>query len=386
MSVRHRYFATVPRNLERMLAKELAALGAEDIQHTHAGVHFEGSLEVGYRATLWSRLANAVLLEIGRFPALGPEDLYEGTRQISWDDHLGVNSTLAVNFTSRNSEITHTRFGALKVKDGVVDQFRDAFGVRPSVKPHEPDVQINCHIDSNEATLSIDLSGSSLHRRGYRQDRGAAPLKENVAAAVLLRARWPEFAAEGRPLFDPMCGSGTLLLEGAMMAADQAPGLLRDYFGFLNWRGHDAKLWERLKNEATARARQGVSRLGQIEGSDMSMGVLKAARKNVQAAGFGEVIQFERRKVKDIEPVAGRGWPGLIVTNAPYGERLGDEEEAAKVHRELGEVLKERFSGWQASILTGSKELGFSVGMAADKIYHLYNGRLEVVLLNFTVF
>lgn len=382
----HKYFATVPRNLERMLAEELAELGAQEVRHTHAGVHFEGPLEVGYRAVLWSRLANAVLLEIGHFPALTPEDLYAGTRSIAWDEHLGVNSTLAVNFTSRNSEISHTRFGALKVKDGVVDQFRDAFGVRPSVKPQEPDVQINCHLDANEATMSIDLSGSSLHRRGYRQDTGAAPLKENVAAAVLLRARWPELAAEGRPLFDPMCGSGTLLIEGAMMAADQAPGLLRDYFGFLKWRGHDEKLWVRLKQEATERARQGMSRLPQIQGSDMAVGVLKSARENARAAGFGEAIGVERRKVEAIEPIAGRGWPGLMVTNAPYGERLGSEAEAISVHKELGEVLKERFSGWQVSVLTGSKELGFELGMAADKVYQLYNGRLEVLLLNFTVF
>ncbi len=380
------YFATVPRNLERMLARELTELGAEKVQHTRAGVHFSGPLEMGYRAVLWSRLANSVLLELAKVPAVTPEDLYDGVRTVDWSRHMKVGDTLKVNFTSVRSEITHTRYGALKVKDGVVDQFRDKHGKRPSVDLRNPDLYINCHVDGPEATLSIDLAGESLHRRSYRSDSGAAPIKENVAAAVLLRADWPTFNDQGRPLFDPMCGSGTLLIEGALLAADHAPGLFRDSFGFSNWLQHDPKTWEKLVEEAEERAQVGLSRLAMIQGSDIDKKVLKTARRNAAAAGLEDKIKFERRAVADIEPPAGRGWPGLLVGNAPYGERLGSEESARRLHRELGQVLRDRFGGWHASILTGSKELGMELGLSADKIYHIFNGRLECLLLNLKIF
>ena len=299
---------------------------------------------------------------------------------------MGVDQTLKVTFTSVRSSLTHTRYGALKVKDAVVDQFRDATGRRPSVELDAPDLHINCHVDGDEATLSIDLAGESLHRRGYRKSSGAAPLKENVAAAVLLRAGWHEFWPEGRPLFDPMCGSGTLLIEGAMMAADCAPGQFRDYFGCVGWRQHDSALWDRLVDEADQRAEAGRSRLPVIKGSDRDPKVLKAARNNARAAGFGERIQWERKRVQNIEPPAGRAWPGLLVANAPYGERLGTDKKAVAVHRRLGNVLRDRFSGWRASVLTGSEELGRELGLSADRVYHLYNGRLEVLLLNIEIF
>ncbi|MFU8805356.1 MAG: THUMP domain-containing protein [Bradymonadaceae bacterium] len=383
MSAQHNFFATVPRNMELLLQQELEEMGAVEVRQTVAGVYFSGPLEIGYRAVLWSRLANTVLLPLTGFPARTPEELYKGVRGIAWDEHFRVDQTFAVTFNSARSEITHTKYGALKVKDAVVDQFRDAFDQRPSVDLDRPDVRINCHIDQDYATISIDLAGESLHRRSYREDWGKAPLKENVAAAVLLRAGWPDIYAEGGPLFDPMCGSGTLLIEGALMAGDHAPGLLRDYFGFTGWRRHDEGIWTDLLEEAEERRRVGMSKIPLIVGSDKSRRAVETAEKNIAAAGLEDHITVERRAVVDIEPPFAAERPGLVVVNAPYGERMGGEGEAEVVHRELGEVLKARFPGWKATVLTGSKELGQELRLRADKRYTLYNGRLECTLLNF---
>lgn len=386
MTTQHDYFATCPRNIERLLAEELEQLGADDVERTVAGVSFTGSLEVGYRAVLWSRLANAVVLKFKTIAAGSPEQLYESVRTVDWREHMGVDDTLKITFTQVDAAITHTRYGAQKVKDAIVDQFRENSGNRPSVHLYQPDVHINCHAEGDEATLGIDLAGASLHRRRYRQSGGEAPIKENVACAMLMRAGWPEISSEGRPLLDPMCGSGTLVIEAAMMAADQAPGLLRDYFGVDKWRQHDSELWEELFQEAEQRAREGRSRLPMIRGSDINSQVIGDARANADAAGLGDYIEFERRALSKVEPPAGPDWTGLLVANAPYGERLGENPTATAVHQKLGEVLKDRFGGWKASILTGSTELGRQIGMSADKTYTLYNGSLECLLLNFEVF
>lgn len=385
MSKIYDYFATTPKQLESLLFQELASLGAKDVKETVSGVYFRGPLEIGYRAVMWSRLANSVLLPIKTFAAATPEELYRGVRSISWDDHMNVSQTFAVTFTSSRSQITHTHYGALKVKDAVVDQFRKANGIRPSIELEEPDLRINCHVDRDRATVSIDLSGSSLHRRAYRVDTSRAPLKENVAAAVLLRAKWPEIAARGGTLIDPMCGSGTLLIEAALMASDHAPGLLREYYGFQGWRGHDQRIWEKIKTEAKARAAAGLLNLPPLYGSDLSNGALHSARNNIEAADLTRHIYLQRLAVKDLRPPRDKP-AGLVVSNAPYGERIGSEKEALALHEELGGVLKDYFSGWQASVLTGSKELGFAMNLKADKHYRFYNGTLDCVLLNFDIY
>ena len=389
MKTHHKYFATVPLNMERQLVRELEELGAKEVQHTVAVVYFEGTLEVGYRAVLWTRLANRVILQLKEVPAQTADELYEGVKSIDWSEHMDVDSTLKVTFTSvrLSSDITHSKYGALRVKDAVVDQFRERQGKRPSVELDEPDLHINCHIDGSQATLSIDLAGSSLHRRSYRKASGGAPLKENVAAAILMRANWPEIASEGRPLVDPMCGSGTLLIEGAMMAADHAPGLLRSYFGLQGWKQHDQELWQDLLAEARERAMEGKKKLPMIVGRDRAWDAFKSAKGNLRRAGLEDHVELERAELAELEPPGGRGaWPGLVITNAPYGERLGSEKAVEGIHRLLGEVLKERFGGWQASVLTGSEELGRKLGMSADKIYQIYNGPLECLLLNFQIF
>ncbi len=245
----HRLYVTAPAGTADLAAEELAACGVVALKVERGGVAFEGTLEQAYRACLWSRVANRVLLAVAEFPAATPEALYDGVRAVDWSEHLGVDGTLAVACTSGRSAITHTQFAALKVKDAVVDQFRERTGVRPSVDVAAPDVRLNLHLDRDIATLAIDLSGDSLHRRGYRGAQGAAPLKENLAAAMLLRSGWAKLVAadDGELGFvDPMCGSGSLAIEAALIAADVAPGLLRNEFGFLRWRGHDEAVWQRL--------------------------------------------------------------------------------------------------------------------------------------------
>ena len=239
----HPLYITAPAGTAELAADELAACSFADLKVERGGLACTGSLEQAYRACLWSRVANRVLLAVAKFPAPSPEALYDGVRAVDWSEHLGVDGTLAVDATSTSSAITHTQFAALKTKDGIVDQFRERTGARPSVDVDSPDVRVNLHLARDVATLAIDLAGDSLHRRGYRGAQGAAPLKENLAAAVLLRAGWQKLAGEqgeGELGFvDPMCGSGSLAIEAALMAADVAPGLLRNEFGFLRWRGHD---------------------------------------------------------------------------------------------------------------------------------------------------
>ncbi|MCD6580537.1 MAG: 23S rRNA (guanine(2445)-N(2))/(guanine(2069)-N(7))-methyltransferase, partial [Desulfuromusa sp.] len=251
--MKQQFFATAALGLEPLLLTELDDLGATDIKQERAGVRFSGDLGMAYKACLWSRLASRILLPLATFTASDPDQLYAGVLAIDWSEHLTVEDTLAVDCTLIQSKITHTRYGALKVKDAVVDQFRSRVGDRPSVAVEQPDVRLNLHIYRDQATLSIDLSGDSLHRRGYRIDGVHAPLKENLAAAILIRAGWPAICAAGGGLADPLCGSGTLPVEAGLIATDTAPGLLRRYYGFLGWLQYDEELWDDLLKEALQR-------------------------------------------------------------------------------------------------------------------------------------
>src|SRR6266404_1598878 len=255
------FLASSPRGLADLLARELLAFGAENVKERSTGVAFSGSLRTAYRACLESRIANRVFLELGRFDVADAEGFYAAAVGIDWPAHLAPGATLACDFSGRHPAITHTHFGALKLKDAIVDCMREATGSRPDVAPERPGVRVHAHANGNNITVSLDLSGESLHRRGYRGAAGEAPLKENVAAGMLMRSGWAEMAASGAQFLDPMCGSGTLVIEAAMIAADIAPGLTRDYYGFLGWRGHDAQLWGEVLEEARGRVR-GRSRGG----------------------------------------------------------------------------------------------------------------------------
>jgi 23S rRNA (guanine2445-N2)-methyltransferase / 23S rRNA (guanine2069-N7)-methyltransferase len=325
-----------------------------------------------------------VLLPLATFAAPTPEDLYDGVRAIRWDEHLCVDGTLAVDFSASNSQITHTHFGALKVKDAIVDQFRDATGERPSVARECPDVRINLYLLRDVATVSIDLAGESLHRRGYRAAGVEAPLKENLAAAILLRAGWPDIARAGGGLLDPMCGSGTLPIEAALIAADIAPGLLRSHYGFLNWRQHDATAWATLMAEALQRKEVGIAHLPRLVGYDADPGAVRLALANVEAAGLHGHIHIERRELAHVEALRSSA-PGLVAVNPPYGERLGEVTELQHLYKALGDKLKEHFVGWKAVVITGNAELGKCIGVRARRMHTLYNGAIECKLLSFDI-
>ncbi len=376
--------ASCPRGLADLLAAELASFGAFDLRERSTGVAFHGSLRVAYRACLESRLANRVLLEIARFEAADAEQFYGRARDLDWSRHLGADATLACDFSGRHPAITHTHFGALKLKDAVCDRLREATGSRPDVARERPSVRIHAHAHGTRITLALDLSGESLHRRGYRSDAGEAPLKENVAAGVLLRAGWRELAAQGAEFLDPLCGSGTLVIEAALIAADIAPGLQRDYFGFPGWRGHDAGVWKEVRREAESRARLGRERVRRllIRGSDRNAQVVQVARRNAERAGVGELVRFDVGALADARPTSPAG---LLATNPPYGIRLEDREAARGVHRELGAVLRERFQGWDAAVLTGAPELGRELGIRAHRTHTLWNGAIECRLLRMRV-
>ncbi len=384
MNTHLQLFATVPKGLEQLLAEELRRLGAAQAAETVAGVRFEGSLELAYRACLWSRLASRILLPLTSFAAATPEELYAGVQSVVWREHLEPSGTLAVDCNLSRSQITHSHFAALKVKDAVVDQFRSSGGVRPSVEVTAPDVRVNLYVHRDQATLSLDLSGQSLHRRGYREEGALAPLKENLAAAILLRAGWPETAAAGGALVDPMCGSGTLPLEAALMAADIAPGLQRSYYGFTGWKGHDPGLWQALLEEAGERRAAGLEKLPVIVGYDADHRAVRAAWANAEKAGLQAHVHFEKREVAALEPPGGKGLrPGLVVANPPYGERLGEVKELMSLYAGLGERLKNQFSGWRAAVFTGNPELGKRLGIRARRMHTLFNGALECKLLHF---
>jgi len=380
-----KFLASAPRGFADLLARELDAFGAVQPRERSTGVAFAGTLESAYRACLWSRIANRVFLELAHFEARDADEFHAAVRRIDWAAHLGPATTLACDFSGRHPAITHTHFGALKLKDGIVDALRLATGTRPDVALERPGVRVHAHARGTDITVSIDLSGDSLHRRGYRGAAGEAPLKENVAAGVLLRCGWPELAARGAEFLDPMCGSGTLCIEAALIAADRAPGLTRDYFGFLAWRGHDAALWARLRAEAEARA--GAATRVTVRGTDRDPTAIRSARDNAARAGVGGLVCADTGVLTGAAPLAGRDpdRPGLLCTNPPYGLRMEGREGARALHRELGAVLRERFQGWNAAVLTGAPELGMELGLRAHRTHSVWNGAIECRLLRIKV-
>lgn len=378
------FFATTPKGIEPLLVDELRKLGVSSPQPGRGGVVFSGNLELAYRTCLWSRVANRVLLTLARFPAPSPEALYQGVLGLDWSEHLEPDGTLAVDCFVRSSNITHSHFGALKVKDAVVDQFRERTGVRPSVDLRRPDLRLNLYLFRNEARLSLDLSGDSLHRRGYREEGGVAPLKENLAAAILLHAGWPEIAQVGGALVDPLCGSATLPIEAALMAADIAPGLLGRRFGFERWLGHVPAIWKRLLTDAEERRKQGLTRLPPIVGSDRDARLVRVARQNVEHAGLTGVVRIAQGDLAQVTPPL-HGNAGLLVANPPYGERLGEETELSALYRGLGDVLRKRFRGWRSAVFTGNPPLARALRLRQETTLDLYNGGLECRLFLYRV-
>jgi 23S rRNA (guanine2445-N2)-methyltransferase / 23S rRNA (guanine2069-N7)-methyltransferase len=380
------FFASCPKGLEYLLVDELKALGGADVREALAGVHFRGELAIGYAACLWSRLASRILMPLGEFAVADADALYAGVRSIDWTQHLDVASTFAVDAVGSTNEITHSQFAALRVKDAIVDQFRESSGDRPSIDTEQPALRVNLVLRRGKAIVSIDLSGTPLHQRGYRRGKGIAPLKENLAAAMLLRAGWPGVYSAGGGLVDPLCGSGTLLIEAALLAADVAPGLRREYFGLFGWRGHDAALWKSLHDAAQARATAGLQSLkAMFFGFDQDPAVLNEAKHNAQYAQLSGFIHFGRQSLEHLHRPHELDRPGLVISNPPYGERMGSGESVAALYRLLGAKLKAEFASWHACVITSDESLGRAIGLRAGKKYKLFNGALKCVLLLFEI-
>jgi putative N6-adenine-specific DNA methylase len=370
-----RYFATCGRGIEPILAEELRALGAADIEPGRGGVAFAGDLALLYRANLWLRTAIRVLRPILEAQVTSPDELYDVVRSLDWARYLTPDHTLAVDCNVRDSHITHSKYAALRVKDAICDQFLDRCGLRPSVNVEEPMVGLNLHIYRDQAVLSLESSGESLHKRGYRPILTRAPLNEALAAALVLRTGW----RGETPFADPLCGSGTLPIEAAWLALHRPPGLTRKRFGFQGWMDFDVELWTSLRDEA----RRGVSRQlpAPILGSDMRGDAVSFAINNARAAGIGHLLRFDKSDVRDFRPPDGP--PGVILCNPPYGERIGEEKELRWLYKLLGEVFAQRCAGWTAYVFTGNRMLAESIGLEPQEQVPLFNGKIPCRLLKF---
>lgn len=367
-------FVSCPKGLEYVLEDELKSLGFHSNRVSPQGVYGEATLPVIYQLCLWSRIANRIQLVLFSGHASNEQAIHQLCTGFHWQTVFTHDKTIAIEFHGVSEQIRNTMYGAQVVKDGIVDHFRRLNGSRPNVDKEKPQILIHAHLKNDMLTVSFDLTGYSLHQRGYRSKAGMAPLKENVAAAMLIRAKWPELAAQGYALHDPFCGAGTLVIEAAMMAAHIAPGLLRQDQSLQYWAQHQASLWEKIRVQAL----QQVKPLSvKLTGSDSDGKAISLARSNAGHAGVLPLVEFNILAVNDSRPLANKG---LVVCNPPYGERLGDTTQLVPVYQQLGSTLHSYYRGWKAAVLTSNPVLAKAIGLRAGKQYTLYNGPLECKL------
>ena len=368
-----KFFATCPRGLELLLADELRQLNGAKIHAVGGGVQFAGDFILCYRVNLESRVASRVLWQVATDGYRSEEDIYRAAYALPWTDWFDPARTIRVDVSATKSPLTSLNFVTLKIKDAVCDKVRRLSGRRPSVDTREPDIPIQGHLTDREFTLYLDTTGEPLFKRGRRLATGEAPLRENLAAGILLLAGW----VPGTPLLDPMCGSGTILLEAAHMALDIAPGLGR-HFAFEKFKNFDARRWRELLQQSAARQKPRAPLA--IYGGDLSGDVLKAARANLMASGLEKIVSLKRADVLEISAPAQEG---IIVTNPPYGVRLGEQQALAEFYPKLGDVLKKQFSGWRAYLLSADMRLPKLIRLAASKRTPLFNGALECRLFEY---
>ncbi|BBD64186.1 putative RNA methylase [Nostoc commune NIES-4072] len=373
----NQYFATVARGLETLAAQELEQLGAHSVEPGFCGVAFEGDRTLLYRVNLWARLPFRILVNIHEFPCLDAKDLYHGIQSINWQNYLTPDMTLAVNVTGKNDRLNHSHFTSLQVKNAIVDQQKENLGERSNVELHAPDVRVNVHIERDNCTVKLDSSGNSLHRRGYRPAVGAAPLKESLAAALIQLSGWEP----NQMFYDPLCGSGTLPLEASLKALNIAPGLFRESFGFENWLDFDLSLLEKLLQEA--KDSQLDTLPAPIWGSDRDENIIEQAINNAQNCGVDNHVWFSQMELADVVAPADSG---ILFCNPPYGERLGRDSDLGSFYKLLGDVLKQRFKGWTAFVLSGNKELSQSIGLKSSKRIAVYNGTLPCQLMKYELY
>ncbi|WP_133139493.1 bifunctional 23S rRNA (guanine(2069)-N(7))-methyltransferase RlmK/23S rRNA (guanine(2445)-N(2))-methyltransferase RlmL [Legionella genomosp. 1] len=372
-------FVSCAKGLEYLLEAELKVLGLHITRVSPQGVYGEAGLQVIYQICIWSRLANRVQLILYSGQAHNEHSLYQLCNQFPWQTVFKADKTLAIEFHGSSSHIRNSMYGAQVVKDGIVDHFRKLHGQRPSIDREKPQIRLHAHLKLDTVTVSLDLIGYSLHQRGYRQQAGDAPLKETLAAAMLLRAKWPQLAEKGYSLQDPFCGSGTLVIEAAMMAANIAPGLLRNDQSVIHWVQHHESLWEKLRTLALQQVRPSHCR---IKGSDSNGKLIRMAQANAEKAGVARLVEFEQQALQDARPVAPKG---LLLCNPPFGERMGETTQLIPLYQQLGATCHKYFQGWEAAFLTTNPLLAKAVGLRSSKQYTLFNGPLECKLYCLTI-
>jgi 23S rRNA (guanine2445-N2)-methyltransferase / 23S rRNA (guanine2069-N7)-methyltransferase len=387
----HSFFITCAPFHEGLLLEEVKNLGITDAKETHLGVSFNGTLKDAYQILIWSHLAHHVLLKLKEFRATNQHALYHEIKKITWSQHLTSAHSLRIDVLGKHQQFTHPHYLAQVAKDAIVDQLREHYGDRPNIQKEQPDIVLTIKAKHEDCQLYLDLSGESLHLRGYRHQAGPAPLKETLAAALVLRAGWRKRLQTSNPiLLDPMCGSGTILIEAALMAFDIAPGLTRNYFGCLKWQQHDAKLWQELISQAQQRKAQGLKREDvYLIGFDQHPQALIFATNAAKKSGIEQRLILEKRNLKQLElPTSLPQNPGLIITNPPYGIRLlnNQNDEVQEIFKTLGEHLRTpRFNDWEAYIITHNREPAKALGIRLGKAYRFKNGDLECELLQFQI-
>lgn len=367
MTSRHSFFATCPRGLEPLLADELGTLGAEALAPTEGGVGFSGTLVLAYSANLESRIATRILWRVGQGSYQSEDDIYRVALALPWADWFNVGRSILVKVTAIRCPLKSLDFVTLRIKDAVCDQFRARVGSRPNVDTRYPDVRIHAFLTAGVIQLYLDTSGNALYQRGQRRASVEAPLRENLAAGILKLTGWQP----GTPLFDPMCGSGTFLLEAAMMALDMAPGSGRS-FGFEKLDNFDAELWQALRQSAQARVKPLAFQ--QIYGSDVDTRAVRVARQNLEQAGLLEAVRLAQCDITAVDAPAPQG---VLVANPPYGVRLGEQDALAALYPEIGAALKRKFAGWNAYFLTSDLRMPKLMRLAPSRRTVLFNGALE---------
>lgn len=375
----HSLFISCAKGLEYLLEDEMKSLGLQVTQVSPYGVYGETNLTGIYHLCLWSRLANRIQLMLFSGQVQNEQTLYQLCQGFHWQTLFSVDKTLAVEFHGSSPQIRNTMYGAQVVKDAIVDHFKNLCGQRPTVDKENPQIRIHVHLKNDIAQVSFDLTGYSLHQRGYRTQAGEAPLKETLAAAMLIRAKWPQLAAEGYALQDPFCGSGTLVIEAAMMACLVAPGLIREDQALIHWVQHQPSLWQKIREEALHQVKPA---LVPILGTDKDPHIIYIARANAERAGVLRLVEFKHQNISDCRPVSDKG---LLIGNPPYGERLGDATQLIPLYSELGQMAHTWFQGWKAAFLTSNPMLAKAIGLRAEKQYTLFNGALECRLYCVTV-
>ncbi|MFH1686343.1 MAG: THUMP domain-containing protein [bacterium] len=362
--------------LEQVLADELHGLGAGDIVPGHCAVAFTGDNATMYRANLWCRTATRIVKPIRTFNVRSSDDLYHRVAGLNWSTYLGPDSTFAVDALAAHSRVTNSLYAAQKTKDAIVDQIRQRTGRRPSVSTTDPDLRINLHLMNDRATLSLDSSGGPLHRRGYRLESGSAPLNEVLAAGIIGLTGWDRKAS----FVDPMCGSGTIVIEAALAARSIAPGLLREKFGFMRFPDFDAALWKSLRAEARTRIEPPGSVL--LSGSDIDPAAIEISRANAARAGVADSVSFSVAAFDKAVPLPA---PGMLVTNPPYDQRQ-QSDDMSGLYRSFGDSLKRQFSGYRAFVLTGYPDAAKVLGLRTKSRTRLYNPPLECRLLEYELY